>query len=57
MVNRVLKRYGLVYSGLEILFWPSRHKTLCEPLRFVCNDVGKVEGNLTRNVNLTDGSL
>ncbi len=44
MVNRALKRYGSVYSGLEILFWSSRHKTLCEPLSFVCNDVGRAGG-------------
>lgn len=57
MVNRALKRYKLVYSGLEISFLPFRHKTLCGPLRFVCNDVGKADGDLTQSVNFTDGGL
>lgn len=39
------------------LFWKRVILGEQKPLRFVCNDVGKVEGDLTRNVDLTDGSL
>ncbi len=44
MVNRALKRYGLVYNGLEILLCPFRHKALFEPLRFMRNDVRFTQG-------------
>lgn len=44
MVNRTLKRYGLVYNGLEILLCPFRHKALFEPLRFMRNDVRFTQG-------------